>query len=45
VGPFDFWAAGTDNGVPRQTRWRVRRVLLSLAGFLVLVVLVALLIH
>jgi hypothetical protein len=45
VGPFSFWSAGTDNGVPRETHWRVRPMLLTLVGFAVVVVLVALFVH
>jgi hypothetical protein len=41
VGPFDFWAAGTDNGVPRETHWRLRPALLSLAAAVAFVILVA----
>ena len=45
MGPFGFWAAGTDNGVPRETHWRVRPMLLTLAAAALVVVLVALFIH
>jgi hypothetical protein len=45
VGPFDFWAAGTDNGVPRETHWRVRPMLLTLVAAAVVVVLVAWFVH
>jgi hypothetical protein len=45
VGPFNFWAAGTDNGVPTDAHWRVRPMLLTLALFAVVIVLVALFVH
>jgi hypothetical protein len=45
LGPFGFWAAGTDNGVPQETHWRVRPALLSLAGLVLVVVLVAVFVH
>jgi uncharacterized YccA/Bax inhibitor family protein len=42
VGPFDFWAAGIDNGVPEDSHWRVGPgLLLTLVGLVLFVVLVA----
>ena len=45
MGPFDFWSAGTDNGVPRDAHWRVRPMLLTLAALAVVVVLIAVFIN
>ena len=42
VGPFDFWAAGTDNGVPRGgARKPLWTLLLPIAALAAVVVLVA----
>jgi hypothetical protein len=44
--PFSFWSAGTDNGVPPETRkWPIRPLLLTLAAFAVVVVLVAIFVN
>jgi hypothetical protein len=46
VGPFDFWSAGTDNGVPEDTHWRVGPgLLLTVAGLVLGVILVAVFIN
>jgi hypothetical protein len=43
--PFSFWSAGTDNGVPEKNRrWPRRSLLLTIAGFVVVIVLVAVLV-
>ena len=44
--PFSFWSAGTHNGVPPPgpPRGRLRTFLLTLAGLVVVVFLVAVLI-
>jgi hypothetical protein len=40
--PFSFWSAGTDNGVPSETRrWPRRSFWLTLAAGAVVVVLIA----
>jgi hypothetical protein len=40
--PFSFWSAGTDHGVPAETRrWPRRSLWLTVAAFAVVVVLVA----
>ena len=43
MGPFDFCAAGTDNGVPNTCRrWPLKSLLLFLVGMALVVLLVAL---
>jgi Na+/melibiose symporter-like transporter len=44
--PFSFWSAGTDNGVPSETRrWPRRSFWLTLAAFAVVIVLIALFVN
>jgi hypothetical protein len=42
MGPFDFWSAGTDSGVPDDAHWRVRPgLLVTIAGVVVVIILLA----
>jgi Na+/melibiose symporter-like transporter len=46
MGPFDFWAAGTDSGIPPETRrWPRRSFWMTVAALVVVIVLVAIFVN
>jgi hypothetical protein len=46
MGPFNFWSAGTDDGVPPETRrWPRRAFWLTALGFAAVIVVVAIFVN